>query len=77
MVQEDRPQMTIQYGAEKMRIACRLTKTIKHRHMIRIFNSYRFSTAKKVHAKEYQCYVKCILVVLFISTPASQNWCRG
>jgi hypothetical protein len=32
MVQPDRPQMAICYGAEKMRFACRITKTIIDRH---------------------------------------------
>jgi len=27
-VQPDRPHMTIKYGAEKMRFACRLTKAV-------------------------------------------------
>ena len=33
-VQPDRPQMAIQYGAEKMRIACRIAKSRTRTHTL-------------------------------------------
>jgi hypothetical protein len=44
--------MTIQYGAEKMRLAFRMLKVRAEEHALVIFNNYLFSTATiKVNVK--------------------------
>ena len=42
MVQPHRPQLTIQYGAEKLRFACRITKARTQTHS---FSTSSFSVA--------------------------------
>jgi hypothetical protein len=44
----DRSEMVIQYGAEKIRIACPITKARIQTHTLRICNTYCFSTATTV-----------------------------
>jgi hypothetical protein len=74
MVQPDRPDMTIKYGTENMRFACRITKARIQTHTYNIvtmtntlimFNIYCFFTTKMVIAKAPQCYVIYILPILF------------
>jgi hypothetical protein len=48
MLESDRPQMTILYGAEKMCSACQLTKARIHTHTLWMFNTYCFCTATLV-----------------------------
>jgi hypothetical protein len=48
MVKPDRPQMTISYGTEKMRFACRIRKAgIQTRHTLTILMLFIFNSSAK------------------------------
>jgi hypothetical protein len=54
MLEPDRPQMTIQYGAAKMLFTCKITKAKlqtdrqTHTHTHTIFNTYCLSTSMMI-----------------------------
>lgn len=67
-VQPDRPQMTIQYGVEKIRLAITKARIQTHTHNM-YSNTYLFFAAKMVTRRRFVCYfytyINCLVFVTF------------